>query len=59
MLEVLPWYILVGLGEEGAGAGVSPGLLRVRRLRASAVHGGAVRVTRRQGTLQATLLGNS
>lgn len=55
MLQVLPRHLLIGLGPQGAGAGVPPGLLRLRRLREAAVHRRAVCAPRGPGALQATL----
>lgn len=58
VLQVLPRHLVVGLGAQGARAGLPPGLLRLRRLRPPAVHGRAVRAARGPGALQAALPGD-
>lgn len=58
MFEVLPWDLVLGLGPEGARAGLPPGVFRLRRLRPAALHRRTVCTARRQGTMQAPLPGD-
>lgn len=55
VLQVLPRHLIVGLGAQGARAGLPPGVLRLRRLRPPALHRRAVRSARGPRALQAAL----